>query len=88
MAGAAALPLAVQLVANRLDEALLRKHLPPPSASDDERTRVLVSGPESLLRALCGPYARDGPTAPGRKRATLGGVLRELGYRSEEVWWL
>mmetsp|Transcript_18497 Transcript_18497/g.59138 ORF Transcript_18497/g.59138 Transcript_18497/m.59138 type:complete len:146 (-) Transcript_18497:28-465(-) len=80
-------PLAEGVSVGRLDERLLRKHLPP-SASADEPTRVLVCGPESLLRTLCGPRARDGPTPPGQRRAPLGGLLGELGYRSEEVFWL
>ena len=72
----------------RIDAALLREHLPPPTPSADERSRVLVCGPAPLLRALCGARASDGPTAPGQRRPPLGGLLRDLGYQGEDVSWL
>ena len=56
---------------------------------------MLVAGPGSLLRALCGPGARDGDAVDAAvrgqavlRRPALGGALARLGYRSAEVDWL
>jgi NAD(P)H-flavin reductase len=69
----------------RVDEALLRAQLPPPTDSKEERCHLLVCGPESMLRALCGPKQRDGPTPPGQQVPPLAGVLAKMGYRNGEV---
>ena len=85
----------------RVSEAeLLRANLPPaPDARGDEKPEdqchIVVSGPEPLLRELCGPRARDGGVTPGPHAGTanarhpaLGGTLRALGYRANQVTWL
>jgi hypothetical protein len=92
-----ALPAGVQL--GRIDEHVLRAHLP--AAPDSARTErledachVLVCGPDSMIRDLCGPRARDGGVQPGpggamqARHPAIGGVLRNLGYRSSQVTWL
>ena len=72
----------------RIDKARLQGALPP--ADCDGSSRVLVCGPGGLLRALCGPKAEDGGAVKAAKarKPPLGGVLRELGYRDEQVDWL
>lgn len=65
-----------------LDAETLRASLPSPDA---EGSLVLVCGPERLVRGLCGERARDGGAAPEKR---LGGVLKQLGYRDEQVCWL
>ena len=60
----------------------------PDARTDDQKAHVLVCGSEPMLRALCGPRARDGPTPPGQRRPPLSGLLKELGYRDDEVTWL
>ena len=92
------LPAGVQL--GRIDEAVLRTHLPPPpdgrnAQADEEVCHVLVSGPDALLVDLCGPRARDGGVQQGphggtahAKHPAIGGLLRRLGYRSNQVTWL
>lgn len=55
----------------RIDEALLREQLPPPS--DD--VLVFVCGPPPMYDALCGP----------RTDKELTGLLAEMGYRAELV---
>ena len=92
-----ALPAGVQL--GRIDEHVLRAHLPAaPDSSRTERLEdachVLVCGPDSMIRDLCGPRARDGGVQPGpggaaqARHPAIGGVLRNLGYRSSQVTWL
>jgi len=93
------LPAGVQL--GRIDEVILRTHLPPapdPSPSSTEREedacQLLVCGPEPMVRQLCGPRARDGSASPGpggaanARHPALGGILRKLGYRANQVAWL
>lgn len=83
------------------DAALLADHLPPPpdsSAMSRERAedacQLIVSGPDALLLQLCGPRARDGGMRAGpegtakARHPAIGGVLRALGYRSNQVTWL
>jgi len=97
--GGGPLPEGVQL--GRIDEPTLRAHLPPapdPSPSSSERVQdgcqLLVCGPEPMVRELCGPRARDGSASPGPGGAAqarypaLGGLLRKLGYRANQVVWL
>jgi len=81
-------PLPEGASAGRVDAAVLRGHLPPPASADEEKAHVLVCGSEPMVRALCGPRARDGPTPPGQRRPPLSGLLKELGYRDDEVTWL
>ena len=69
----------------RVDEALLRAQLPPPTDSKEERCHLLVCGPESMLRALCGPRQRDGPTPPGQQVPPLAGVLAKSGENKVPV---
>ena len=100
-AAAAAPPPAVRV--GRIDEDLLLSELPPapdptgPGPRDRGACHVLVSGPDAMLRDLCGARARDGGVhdPPGtvfpderRPRPALGGVLRQLGYRPDQVTWL
>ena len=87
----------------RINEELLRSELPaPPDGNAESADRgqaachLLISGPDSLLVELCGRRARDGGTnyGPGEeavanaKHPALGGVLRHLGYRANQVAWL
>lgn len=85
----------------RINEELLRAELPPaPDPTNDEQTscHIVVSGPETMLRELCGPRARDGgvhdqpginyPDERRPRHPAIGGVLRQLGYRSNQVTWL
>lgn len=72
-------------VAGRIDAAVLQRHLPQPS---EDGSGVLVCGPDSMLRALCGPRARDGGLAEAARRPPLGGLLRQLGYEDWQVCWL
>ena len=67
-----------------------------PSGRGNETCQLLVSGPEAMLVELCGRRARDGGTyfAPGEegvaqaRHPALGGTLRRLGYRADQVKWL
>lgn len=101
-AGGSSLPAGVRV--GRIDEELLRAELPaPPESSSNapreqpgEACHLLVSGPEPMLLELCGRRARDGGTYYGErevgaaqaKHPALGGMLRKLGYRSNQVAWL
>jgi len=73
----------------RIDASLLQQLMP---AADAEGCQLLVSGPEGMVRALCGARARDGGASgaggAGVVSAPLGGVLKQLGYREEQVAWL
>lgn len=55
----------------RIDEALLREHLPPPS--DD--VLIFVCGPPDMYDALCGARTDEG----------LSGLLADMGYAAEQV---
>jgi cytochrome-b5 reductase len=85
----------------RIDEELLLAELPPPPDTTraermQDACQVVVCGPESMLVELCGRRARDGGTnyGPGEeavaqaRHPAIGGVLRRLGYRSNQVAWL
>ena len=72
----------------RIDAALLRDQMP---AADADGCQLLVCGPEGLVRTLCGARAQDGGAngADGvGATAPLGGLLKQLGYRDEQVAWL
>ena len=74
--------------ARRIDAPLLKEQMP---AADVDGCQLLVCGPEGLVRTLCGARAQDGGAngADGAgATAPLGGLLRQLGYRDEQVAWL
>lgn len=71
----------------RIDSRLLQIHLPAPDA---EGVQLLICGPEGMVRSLCGNQARDGgvQASGSQTMSQLGGSLKELGYKDEQVTWL
>mmetsp|Transcript_5944 Transcript_5944/g.8405 ORF Transcript_5944/g.8405 Transcript_5944/m.8405 type:complete len:328 (+) Transcript_5944:46-1029(+) len=57
-----------------INEALLKAHMPPPSAGKD--AIILICGPPPMYNALCGP----------REDKELGGLLKEMGYEASQVY--
>lgn len=57
---------------------LLKALLPAPSAAGG--VKVLVCGPKDMTAALAGPKT------PDFKQGEVGGVLKDLGYKTEQVW--
>ena len=91
----------ISYVVGKIDEKLLRDQLPAAPCPEtarffDEVPHLLVSGPHSMLVELCGRRARDGgvvledgeENAAGALHPALGGTLRKLGYRPDQVKWL
>jgi NAD(P)H-flavin reductase len=83
----------------RIDEEVLKQQLPPPpdvrgKEQPADACHLLVCGPDAMLTELCGPRARDGGVHAGpgataqAKHPALGGLLRQLGYRANQVTWL
>ena len=66
------------------DPDLLRSALPK---AGEESVKLLVCGPEGMLRTLCGPGARD-TSDPNCRKPPLGGLLAQLGYLDSQVDWL
>ena len=59
-----------------VDKNLLKTVLPEPKESN---IKVFVCGPPGMYKAISGP--KD-----GMKQGTLGGILKELGYDTEQVY--
>jgi cytochrome-b5 reductase len=60
-------------------EAMLKEQMPPPGAE----SKVYVCGPPPMYKAICGPKGtKEDPKAQGE----LGGLLKALGYTSEQVF--
>ena len=91
----------ISYVVGKIDEELLRDQLPSPPCPEtarffDEVPHLLVSGPHEMLVELCGRRARDGgvvlevgeENVAGALHPALGGTLRKLGYRPDQVKWL
>ncbi|KAJ6469570.1 cytochrome-b5 reductase [Mycena vitilis] len=55
---------------------VIKKYVSPPTS---ERTMVMVCGPPGQVAAIAGKKA-------GMKQGELGGVLKELGYKEEQVF--
>jgi len=56
-----------------IDAELIREHMPSPT---EENILIVVCGPPPMYDALCGP----------REDAQVGGILKDLGYRSDQVY--
>lgn len=59
-----------------VDAALLKKALPKPSAD----SIVMVCGPPPMMVAVSGPKAKD------KTQGEVEGLLKELGYKSDNVF--
>ena len=73
---------AVEVVGGRLSRDMVEGFLPAPS---EDRSAVLVCGPDGLLQHLCGKGHRDGGAEEGRPPPPLGGLLKRLGYMDGRV---
>ncbi|KAJ1923302.1 hypothetical protein IWQ60_005964 [Tieghemiomyces parasiticus] len=63
-----------------LTKDVLAQRLPSARPTDKIRTMVLVSGPDAMMSAVCGERLLSGEQGP------VSGILRELGYTSEQVY--
>ncbi|RMD39848.1 hypothetical protein DV735_g5277, partial [Chaetothyriales sp. CBS 134920] len=61
-----------------ITKELLQKVVP--ARAQDERVKVLVSGPPAMTESIAGAKGGFGWT-----QGSLGGILKELGYKSDEV---
>ena len=59
-----------------MNKTLVQQHIPPASLA--EKVMVLVCGPPGQVSAVAGK--KD-----GMKQGELGGILKELGYTSDQV---
>ena len=73
---------AVEVVGGRISRDMVEGFLPAPS---EDRSAVLVCGPDGLLQHLCGEGHRDGGGEEGRPPPPLGGLLKRLGYMDGRV---
>ncbi|GAB7355576.1 hypothetical protein MBLNU459_g6047t1 [Dothideomycetes sp. NU459] len=64
----------------RITKEILGQMLPDPTAKTDKPVKVLVCGPDGMMAAIAG---KKGP-APWMQ-GSLGGYLKELGWREDQV---
>jgi cytochrome-b5 reductase len=55
---------------------MIQSHVPPPS----EDVLVLVCGPDPMLASIAGPKGKN------FTQGELSGLLKDLGYTSEQVY--
>ena len=60
-----------------VNKTLLQQHIPPASLA--EKVKIYICGPPGQVSALAGK--KD-----GMKQGELGGILKELGYSSDQVF--
>lgn len=64
-----------------INKAMLQTFMPLPS---ERNIKVLISGPPPMLQAVSGDKLFEADRAP--QQGPLGGLLRELGYREDQVF--
>lgn len=69
--------MVVRCVAGRVSVDLLRELLPSPTG---ERAMVLVCGPPGFMAAV------SGDKAPDKSQGPVGGFLKQIGYKQEQVY--
>ncbi|KAL7284920.1 hypothetical protein ACG7TL_000008 [Trametes sanguinea] len=60
-----------------VNRELVSQHLPPPTLG--EKAKIFVCGPPGQVAAVAGP--KD-----GMKQGELGGILKQLGYKDDQVF--
>lgn len=70
-------PLLPVVPAEYINEELLRRELPPPSLANQ---KIFVCGPLPFYRSI------SGTKAPDFSQGDLSGILKDLGYTSEQVF--
>jgi cytochrome-b5 reductase len=58
-----------------VNESLLKKYMPRPSEG-----KVFVCGPPGMMNAV------SGPKAPDYTQGEIGGMLKKMGYKEEDVF--
>jgi cytochrome-b5 reductase len=67
----------LSLLAGRVSLELVQQLMPP---STGERTMILVCGPPGFMEAV------SGDKAPDKSQGPLMGLLKQLGYKAEQVY--
>lgn len=64
-----------------VNAAMVTTFMPKPG---DRNTKVLVCGPPPMLQAVCGDKQFEAGKQP--QQGPLGGILKEMGYKEEQVF--
>ncbi len=59
-----------------MNKELIQQHIPPASLAD--KVKIYICGPPGQVAAIAGK--KD-----GMKQGTVGGILKELGYKEDQV---